>query len=488
MIQVLIIACGSTIGLLLATWALNAWRQFCSRHATSPAELPDNPDLYQKIVAHFQPVDLTQVVIAERRFAFRMRADLQQAVDALFREATTVEHFSSVRQTHGQQVNTLLECLIDANPRGIVTVPPEYEELDIGENRPVRVLQCGFWLAERGGQKFVMFLRVSRGYSCGPAILCQIATIIGDQGRRLCDEIFHRLEDSVRTAASYRGKILSLERDSDSYSGASCGIKVHRLRAVDREQVILPSATLALMDRNVIDFVRRRQALFDRGQSTKKGLLFYGPPGTGKTHTIHYLTRALPNHTTLLITAEQVGLLTEYVALARLLQPTMLVIEDADLIARDRNEMNTCEELLLNKLLNEMDGLREQADVLFILTTNRPEALERALASRPGRIDQAVEFPVPDAIGREKLVGLYAAGMEVPNDVRTAIVAKTNGVSAAFIKELMRRSLQFQLERDGDGALHIADVDAALTEMLFSGGSLNLKLLGAENAETTQAA
>ena len=46
----------------------------------------------------------------------------------------------------------------------------------------------------------------------------------------------------------------------------------------------------------------------------------------------------------------------------------------------------------LNKLLNEMDGLREDAEILFILTTNRPEQLEPALASRPGRIDQAIEF------------------------------------------------------------------------------------------------
>lgn len=61
---------------------------------------------------------------------------------------------------------------------------------------------------------------------------------------------------------------------------------------------------------------------------------------------------------------------------------------------------------MLNKLLNEMDGLKEDADILFVLTTNRPEALEAALASRPGRIDQAIEFPLPDKDGRRKLVAL----------------------------------------------------------------------------------
>src|SRR6185312_15262049 len=159
------------------------------------------------------------------------------------------------------------------------------------------------------------------------------------------------------------------------------------------------------------------------GQATKKGLLFYGPPGTGKTHTIHYLAGALKGHTTLLVSAEQVGLLGEYMTLARLLQPSVVVLEDVDLIARDRGSISSaCEEVLLNKLLNEMDGLKEEADILFILTTNRPEALEAALASRPGRIDQAIEFPLPDEEGREKLVRLYARGMEVPEAVlRTSV-------------------------------------------------------------------
>src|SRR6202043_2766224 len=94
-------------------------------------------------------------------------------------------------------------------------------------------------------------------------------------------------------------------------------------------------------------------------------------------------------------------------SLARLLQPAMVVIEDVDLIARDREQMGPCEESLLNGLLNQMDGLKEDADILFILTTNRPEQLESALASRPGRIDQAIEVPFPGAIGRAKLVHLY---------------------------------------------------------------------------------
>ena len=155
------------------------------------------------------------------------------------------------------------------------------------------------------------------------------------QGYRISQGFLHRLEETVQKAESYRGKILSLEK-ADDLLGKSSGILVHRLANVGREQVILPASTLELLERNVVRFVDLRAGSTSSGLATKKGLLFYGPPGTGKTHTIHYLAGALKGHTTLLITAEQVGLLGEYMALARLLQPSMVVIEDVDLIARDR--------------------------------------------------------------------------------------------------------------------------------------------------------
>jgi ATP-dependent 26S proteasome regulatory subunit len=131
-----------------------------------------------------------------------------------------------------------------------------------------------------------------------------------------------------------------------------------------------------------------------------------------------------------------------------------------------------------------MDGLKEDADILFLLTTNRPESLERALSSRPGRVDQAIEFPLPDEEGRTKLVHLYSQGVEVPPEVARTIVRRTEGVSAAFIKELIRRAVQFHIERDGEGSIGLKDVESALDEMLFRGGSLNLKLLGANSVGT----
>jgi ATP-dependent 26S proteasome regulatory subunit len=140
--------------------------------------------------------------------------------------------------------------------------------------------------------------------------------------------------------------------------------------------------------------------------------------------------------------------------------------------------MGPCEESLLNKLLNEMDGLKEDAEILFVLTTNRPEQLEGALANRPGRIDQAIEIPLPDDAGRSKLVQLYGRGLPLDEALINEAVRRTRGVSAAFIKELMRRTAQAGIGRDGGATIRSADLGEALDDMLFASGKLNIRLLG----------
>lgn len=441
------------------------------------------------LTKHFGREALPSLTISERKFPIRVRADLQRAVELILGETKGLLHFCGVRQEFAFEGMSFAGLLTAGWMRSPIISPPEYEEIDIGEERPVRCLKAGLWLLDQEGSRYAVLMSPAGvNAMCITGTSFQVATADDERGAAIAESLFKKLETAVQAGRSYRGKILSLEQENN-YSGQSTGIKVHKLRTVERDQVILPEKTLALLERNIIQFVQRREKLSGFGQSTKKGILFYGPPGTGKSHTIHFLAGALKGHTMLLITAEQVGLLGEYMALARLLQPSVVVIEDVDLIARNREQMNSpCEEATLNKLLNEMDGLKEAADIMFILTTNRPEALETALASRPGRVDQAIEFPLPDAEGREKLVRLYGRGATLSDELIRIIVARTDQVSAAFIKELIRRSVQFQLERENGDGVETQDVENALDEMLFSGGSLNVKLLGGNAGGNANAA
>jgi hypothetical protein len=88
------------------------------------------------------------------------------------------------------------------------------------------------------------------------------------------------------------------------------------------------------------------------------------------------------------------------------------------------------------------------------------------------------------AAGSKKDTG--ARGLPVVEKIVDRIVQKTKNASAAFIKELMRRSAQFYIEQGSQGALTEENLTMALEEMLFCGGSLNVKLLGGDLSTQSQ--
>jgi ATP-dependent 26S proteasome regulatory subunit len=192
-----------------------------------------------------------------------------------------------------------------------------------------------------------------------------------------------------------------------------------------------------------------RQALLAAGQHLKRGLLLYGPPGTGKTHTMRYLLGQMSDYTRLVLTGRSLVAVSGVTDLARALQPAVVVLEDVDLVAEERS-MGPASSPVLFDLLDAMDGAAPDGDLLFLLTTNRADLLEPALAARPGRVDVAVEIALPDAPARERLLRLYGQGVPLAlteDDVSLA-VERTDGTTASFLKELIRRSVLESLHDD----------------------------------------
>jgi ATP-dependent 26S proteasome regulatory subunit len=191
----------------------------------------------------------------------------------------------------------------------------------------------------------------------------------------------------------------------------------------------------------------------------------------------------LPDTTVVVLSGAALRYIGEACALARDLQPAMLVIEDVDLIAEDRNRMVGSAPLLF-QLLNEMDGLGEDADVAFVLTTNRPDVLEPALASRPGRIDHAVELPLPDAEGRRRLIDIYRGTLDLELRDPDAVLERTEGVTASFIKELLRKAALVAAD-EGSERLRVTDehLRTALDVLLDERNTLTRRLLGSGTSD-----
>jgi ATP-dependent 26S proteasome regulatory subunit len=260
-------------------------------------------------------------------------------------------------------------------------------------------------------------------------------------------------------------------------------LSFHERPALTRDGLVLPANVLEVVEAQVIGIARHRSRLVASGQHLKRGVLLHGPPGTGKTHTLRYLMSRLTDATVVMLSGNALQFIAPAVSIARALQPALVIVEDVDLIAEQRG-MHPGQHPLLFQLLNEIDGLGEDADVTFLLTTNRADLLEPALAQRPGRVDQAVELPLPDAEGRRRLLALYRGSLDLELVDIEPIVAKTEGVTASFFKELLRRAALLSAERagaDGQGALAVGDAElqAALDQLLAQGNQLTRVLLGA---------
>lgn len=152
-----------------------------------------------------------------------------------------------------------------------------------------------------------------------------------------------------------------------------------------------------------------------------------------------YLLHAMAGRTTILLTGRGLGLIEQALAIGRELAPATFVFEDIDLVAAERT-LPFGSEGVLFELLNQMEGLAEDEDLLFLLTTNRPDVIEPALAARPGRIDLALEIPLPDEDGRRRLLALYGKDIAIDRATQDALVERSAGVSGAFIKELTRQA------------------------------------------------
>jgi hypothetical protein len=274
----------------------------------------------------------------------------------------------------------------------------------------------------------------------------------------------------------YRGKLLSVQAAGDNAS-----LKFHSLPPITREKIILPDGLLKRIERQTIEAGKYSDALKKAGKKLKRGILLHGKPGTGKTLTAMYLASAMKERTIFLLTGRGQGLVSKSCHFARWLEPSMVIIEDVDLIAEERSQQGSCENALLMELLNEMDGLAEDIDILFVLTTNRPEILEPALAARPGRVDQAYEIPLPDSDCRRRLFELYSSGLTMKVENMEVFIKRTGGGSAAFISELFRKAALFAAP-DGDPIV-VTDrhLDEAMHEMVIAGGTLTKNLLGSRD-------
>ncbi|OYR78405.1 AAA family ATPase [Halorubrum ezzemoulense] len=185
------------------------------------------------------------------------------------------------------------------------------------------------------------------------------------------------------------------------------------------------------------------------GIDPPSGVLLYGPPGTGKT----LLARAAASLSDAnFIPVNGPELLDKYVgesekavrdlfATARENSPAVIFFDEVDAISpRRRGDDTGAGERVVSQLLTELDGLEPLTDVAVIAATNRPDAIDEALL-RPGRIEKAVETPLPDRDARREILEIHAREMPTAAGVDLdALADRTGGYSGGDIAALVREA------------------------------------------------
>jgi hypothetical protein len=403
--------------------------------------------------------------VVSQEFPLRDHPNVQHALDAyleadgrrveLVGVSTTNKSFNGV---------TLLELVVRRGRPGLWgdgspnPGPVEYVDVALGEEQTLTCVKSGLMLIEDGTNRLAVLVSSGQsGLSRG-----QIRVEVMAPSRDAAERCLAEIRRGVRERNVYRGRVISLVQEPHE----PITIRVHTLPAIERDDIILPNGVLERIERQTVAFAGHVERLRAAGQHAK------------------YIAGQMAGRTVLLMTGPSMRLIEPACALARLLEPSMLIVEDVDLIAEERTHERGASTSLLFELLNQLDGMEEDADVVFLLTSNRPELLEPALAARPGRVDLAVEIPLPDELGRRRLLELYGRGLTVDVPDLDHFVARTRGVSAAFIRELVRKAALAAADQDGPLAISGRHLDDALQELLVEGGELTRSLLGGHTQQS----
>src|SRR5437899_2610279 len=443
------------------------------------AEVPEGP-LLKRLREHLGAEPMRMPVISEEFERFQ-QPNLQVAMDAyLERPGNSAELIGLAaenKRNWGLGLSDFVNRGTSPYSLRLAEGPVDWVNFHLDGDRVLPVVQFGLYLVRVNGAPLIAFVS-GPNENMGPRGGRARIEVMAPE-KAVAQALLKDVTALMRERNVYRGKIVSLEPQQFGF-GPQTIITFHRLPAVTREDVILPDGVLDRVDRHAIAFSEHAERLIAAGRPIKRGMLLFGAPGTGKTLTVMYLAGRMKGRTTLLTTGRGLGMISAVAQMARILAPSTVVVEDVDLIAQERGMPGMQTQPLLFELLNEMDGLRDDVDVLFILTTNRPDILEPALAARPGRVDLAVPLPLPDADARRRLFALYGRGLRLDVADLDRFIARTEGASPAYIKELLRNATVFgAIDGNGAGAVRVTDkhIDQAMDE-LAEGGRLAERIAG----------
>ncbi|MER5317748.1 ATP-binding protein [Streptosporangium roseum] len=193
------------------------------------------------------------------------------------------------------------------------------------------------------------------------------------------------------------------------------------------------------------------------GKRAGGGVLLYGPPGAGKTHLARaaagelgaaFVNVGLADILDMYIGSSERNLRAVF-EMARRNRPCVLFFDEVDALAARRSDMRQAHtRQLVNQFLAELDGVDESANegVLVLAATNAPWYVDVAFR-RPGRFDQLVFVPPPDAAARAAILRLLCRDKPLAEMDYDAVARITDQFTGADLKGLVDRAVEAKLQQ-----------------------------------------
>lgn len=230
--------------------------------------------------------------------------------------------------------------------------------------------------------------------------------------------------------------------------------------------------------KEIIDYLRSPKKFTDMGAHIPKGILMVGPPGTGKT----LLAKAVAGEANVpffsisgsdfveMFVGTGASRVRDMFKTAQKSAPCIIFIDEIDAVGRQRGAGmgggNDEREQTLNQLLVEMDGMTDNAGIVVIAATNRPDVLDPALL-RSGRFDRRVMVSLPDIKGREAILHVHARNKKLASDVSLANLAKrTPGFSGADLANVLNEGAILAV-RKNEAKVTMTDLDEAIDRVMM---------------------
>lgn len=416
------------------------------------------------VISEHLGTDASQVAVVQEQIADHRLVDADIALQIISSETDgQLIGISGGEQRH----HSSMAELVSSPHMRFAPGPVDYAERATGPETHRRVVSMGVRLLAHEGSPIALTQRAAAPHMGRPSAGLEV---LGTDPH-VVSSFLRYLRKLMVDHSVLRGQVLSFSPTEFGHGDSATAFLARP--DVELEDVILPQGVLEDVVQHVIGIGEHREMLQAAGQHLKRGVLLYGPPGTGKTLTVRHLLTRSTDTTVILLTGSSIMFISAAAEIARTFSPSIVVLEDIDLVAMERH---ASPQPLLFEVLEALDGLDGDADVAFLMTTNRVDVLEQALAQRPGRVDLAVEIPLPACEERERLYRHYANGLQLTDGALADAAAQTEGVTASFAKELIRRSVLHAAAQGEEVADHHLLI--VLDELMSARSHLTLRMLG----------